>query len=112
VSDEDLLIGGGKKEEPPQPEAYQTSSKIATPAEMVSISVFGVYPDDTAIEQQFKLNKPRGTPDDQIALFVWDQVSKLGGLTVTGAAGEYNFFPLSLFKRITLKLGIVVGVTL
>jgi hypothetical protein len=110
VSDADLIIGGDKTAA--EAEAFKQRSAIATPMEHVNISVFGVFPDETAIEQKFQMNKPRGTPDDQVALFVWDQISKLGGLTTTGSAGEYNLYPLNVFKRITLKLGVVVGVTL
>jgi|ERR1700719_1789348 len=105
MSDEDLLIGGKAEE------TAQGQSGIQVPSEIVSISVFGVYPDETAIEQEFKLKLPRGIPNDQAALFVWDQVSKLGGLTTTGKAGEYNFYPLAVFKRLAMKFGTVVGVT-
>jgi hypothetical protein len=110
MSDEALLIGGDKTAA--EAEAFKSRSAIATPTEIKELSVFGVFPDDTAIEQKFKMNSPRGIPDDQIVLFVWDQISKLGGLTSVGSAGEYNFFPLSQFKRLTLKFGLVVGVTL
>jgi hypothetical protein len=110
MSDEALLVGG--KAETPQPEAFQNRSAIAQPTEIVGLSVFGVFPNDEAIEQTFQLNLPRGVNRDQAVLFVWDQVSKLGGLTTTGTAGEYNFFPLAQFKRLTMKFNTVVGVTL
>src|SRR6266478_1337204 len=106
MSDEGLLIGG--KDAP----APQGASGIQVPSEMVQISVFGVYADETAVEQRLSLKLPRGVAYDQAALFVWDNVAKMGGLTTVGTAGEYNFFPLALFKRITLKFGTVVGVTL
>lgn len=106
MSDEGLLIGSETK-------GAQGASGLSVPQEMVSISVFGVFTDDTCIEQKMTLKLPKGTNQDQAALFVWDQVSRLGGLTTTGTAGEYNFYPLALFQKgIRLKFGTVVGVTL
>ena len=110
MSDEDLLIGAGK-----QDAATQGASGIKTPQEIQSLAIFGILKDsDEAIEQKMTLRIPRGVPNDQKALFVWDEIAKLGGLTTVGTAGEYNFYPLSsgLFKRLTLKFNEVVGVTL
>jgi len=109
MADEDLLIGQTKEQL-----VAQGQSGIHVPSEIVNLSVFGVYEDGTAIEQKMQFRAPRGTPHDQSALFIWDQVSKLGGLTTTGKEGEYNFYPLQSagFKRLTLKFNHVVGVTL
>lgn len=108
MSDEDLVIGKGEE----KAQVAQGASGIQAPSEICQISVFGVYADETCIEQKLSLRLPRGVVHDQAALFVWDQVSKIGGLTTVGTAGEYNFYPLTLFVRITLKFGTVVGVTL
>jgi len=105
MSDQALLIGSQPAEPAPQASGR---SNIAVPTDICDVSVFGVFPDDTAIEQKFTVNRPRNVPDDQIALFLWDNVSKLGGLTVAGAKGEYNFYPVAQFKRLTLKLGEIV----
>lgn len=110
MSDEDLIIGGEKNAA--EAEAFKQRSAIATPTELMNLSVFGVLPDGEAIEQKFQLKKPRGVPEDQLVLFLWDQISKLGGLTVQGSGGEYNFYPLARFVRLTTKFGTVVGVTL
>lgn len=108
MSDEDLLIGAGE-----QKAAGSGASTIETPKDFITLSVFGVFEDETCIEQKMSMKVPRHTPQDQIALFVWDQVSRLGGLTTTGVKGEYNFYPVALFQKgLRLKLGVVSGVTL
>lgn len=115
MSDEDLLIGSQKEQAiEGATQGAQGSSGIVTPKEIMSLSVFGVYENGEAIEQKMKFQAPRGTHRDQCALFIWDQISKLGGLTTTGTEGEYNFYPLQSagFKRLTLKFNNVVGVTL
>jgi hypothetical protein len=103
--EEALLIGG----DAPKQDA---KSAIATPVEIVRLSVFGEFPDNTAVEQTLSLRLPRNVPEEQAVLFVWDQISKLGGLTIKGQQGEYNFYPLAVFKRLTLKFNQVVGVSL
>lgn len=109
MSDEDLLIGGKDAD---KAQVVPGASGIQVPSELVQISVFGVYADETAVEQKLSLKLPRGTHHDQAALFVWDQVSRIGGITTIGKEGEYNFYPLAVFARIALKFGTVVGVTL
>jgi hypothetical protein len=103
MSDEALLVG----QEAPQP------PQVQTPMEMRSISVFGVLKDEgEAIEQKMTLKVPRALHNDQAALWIWDQVAKLGGLTTVGTAGEYNFYPLWVFSRVTLRFNEVVGVSI
>lgn len=107
MSDEGLLLGSADEA------TAQGASGLKVPQEMVSVSVFGVFADETCIEQKMTLKLPKGTNHDQAALFIWDQLSRLGGLTTTGTAGEYNFYPIALFQKgIRLKFGTVVGVTL
>jgi hypothetical protein len=105
MSDEALLIG----QTGPEPQAQPA---VQVPMEMQSISVFGVLKNGEAIEQKMTLKLPRNVNRDQAALFIWDNVAKLGGLTTTGTAGEYNFYPLWVFDRVTLKFNEVVGVSI
>jgi hypothetical protein len=102
MADEGLLIG----------QEQAGKSAIQQPTEITSISVFGEFPDGAFVEQQFKMNLPRAFPHDQVALVVWESVSKYGGLAVVGSAGEYNWYPLHNFRRLTMKIGNIVGVTL
>ena len=104
MSEEALLIGADKP--------VESQSAIATPQDIVTLSVFGVFPDDLSVEQKMTLRLPRGIHHDQAALFIWDQISRIGGLTVTGQEGEYNFYPLAVFKRLALKFNKVVGASL
>jgi hypothetical protein len=117
MSDEDLLIGG--KQEAPKP---QGASGIQTPMDFVNVSVFGVFKDseksdptnkeDEYVEQVFKTQRPRGLPDEDVAHFTWMKFLQNAALRAVGSHGEINFYPLDRFKRFTITVGTVVGVTL
>ena len=121
MSDEDLVIGKGElSQQTPQ---AQGQSGLSTPMDFVNVSVFGVFKDsekdnpsskdDEYVEQKFGVKVPRGERDEDVAQFVWrmhflPQVC----LRAIGTAGEVNFYPLDRFKRFTIRVSNVVGVSL
>lgn len=120
MSDEALLIGGKEASAQPTP---QGSTGIQTPTDMVKVSVFGVFknseksdPNSTEeeyVEQVFPITKPRNTPDEDVAQFVWSQkFLSQAALRSLGSGGEINFYPLDRFKRFAIKVGVIVGVGL
>ncbi|SRR6266550_3756522 len=119
MSDNDLLIGGAAQET----KGPQGSSGIQVPTEAVHVSVFGVFKEqklnhDTAlyedeyVEQKFPVNRPKHTPDEDVAQFVWMKFLQQASLRTVGSGGEINFYPLDRFKRFSMTVGVVVGVTL
>lgn len=116
MSDNDLLIG----QEPAK--TAQGSSGIQVPTEAVHVSVFGVFKEqklndkaeyeDEYVEQKFPINRPKNTPDEDVAQFVWMKLLQQASLKTIGSGGEINFYPLDRFKRFAMKVGVVVGVTL
>jgi hypothetical protein len=117
MPDEDLLIGQPK--EPPA----QGATGIQQPMDLVNVSVFGVFKDsekknpadpaEEYVEQKFATKVPRGEPDDNIAEFIWKlKFITQAALKAVGSAGEVNYYPLDRFKRFTIKVGHVHGVTL
>lgn len=127
MSDEDLVIGGNKQAEapPPQPNG---SSGIQVPTDLVNVSVFAVFKESTQnlpaaatneatgeeyVEQVFRIAKPRGAADEDVAQFIWmGKIIQQATIRTVGSAGEINFYPLDRFKRFTIKIGSIVGVNL
>lgn len=116
MSDEDLLLKGvvadANSAIPAETSGANGRSGIATPMDIITVSVFGVYPDDTAVEAPVKMQVPRHTPGVDVAARALGQFIAQGGILMVGEAGEVNFYPLNVFKRLTAKVGIVAGVTL
>lgn len=118
MSDEALLIGG---QEAPAP---QGSTGIQVPKEFVNVSIFGVFKatgntknvdektGDEYVEQKLvPVGRPKGTPDEDVAQFVFLKAMQQASLRIVGSAGEVNFYPLDMFKRFVVKISQVIGVT-
>jgi hypothetical protein len=118
MSDEDLLIGKNTPEQP----TPQGSSGIQVPSDLVNVSVFAVFKEQPAdvsekgeeyVEQVFSISKPRSASDEDVAQFIWmGKIIQQATIRTVGSGGEINFYPLDRFKRFTIKVGSVVGVTL
>ena len=118
MPDEALLIG----QEQPAP---QGSTGIQVPKEFVNASLFAVFKDsgntkikdeksgDEYVEHKFTpVARPKGTSDEDVALFLWSQrILSTMVIRTIGSAGEINYYPLDRFKRFTFKISQVVGVT-
>lgn len=115
MSDQDLVIGA----QPPT----QGAAGIQVPTDKITVSVFGVFKDsekkdptsseDEYVEQRFPVGVPRHTPEEDIAQFVWvTEFLQQACLRSVGSGGEINFYPLDRFKRFTMKVGVITGVTL
>lgn len=115
MSEQDMLVGA-------QPPA-QGAAGIQTPMDKITVSLFGVFKDsekadptsseDEYVEQRFPVAVPRHTPEEDIAQFVWTaKFLQQASLRTVGSGGEINFYPLDRFKRFTVKVGVITGVTL
>lgn len=79
--------------------------------ERVRITVIGVRPSGN-ITQDLELDRPQGQPSAVSIAYVWERVRTLGGLVSDEGENKAGFYPLESFERVTIEVGVPVGVKL
>lgn len=56
------------------------------------------------IEQELSIHIPAEQPNnDQAALLLWQEISRIGGLTIKEDNNTYSFYSLTLFSSLTAE---------
>lgn len=63
---------------------------------------------DKDIQMEMVFNIPAEQPNnDAAALLLWENLSRIGGLSLKEDAEQYHFYPLSLFSSLTVEFKLV-----
>ncbi len=60
------------------------------------------------VDQELHINIPADQPNnDQAALLLWQEISRIGGLTIKEDEENYSFYSLNLFSSLTATFQLV-----
>lgn len=63
---------------------------------------------DKDVEQELNIDIPANQPNnDQAALMLWQEISRIGGLAVKETEDIYQFYSLTLFSHMTAEFQLV-----